>query len=76
MAPEADQVIMGYGITPKKHELIHTFLKQIEEISLKRKKTVSRVLKEVLPKLWTHSQSKKAKNKPLLLLESRSPLES
>lgn len=38
IAPEAELAMTENGITPKRHELIHTFLKEIEDIALKRKR--------------------------------------
>jgi translation initiation factor IF-2 len=38
IAPEADQAISENNIIPKRHDLIHTFLKDIEDIALKRKR--------------------------------------
>lgn len=38
-APEAEQAIVEYGITPKRHDLIHSFLKEVEDVALKRKRS-------------------------------------
>lgn len=38
IASEAEQAVTDSGIIPKKHDLIHTFLKEIEDIALKRKR--------------------------------------
>lgn len=50
------------GITPKRHDLIHTFLKDIEDIALKRKrnsiKGVERGFAEVM-EIYTIKKGKK-----------------
>ncbi len=62
ITPEAELIMGENYITPKRHDLIHTFLKEIEDIALKRKrnsiKGVERGFAEVM-EIYTIKKGKK-----------------